>query len=103
MKSYDRGRNYNDRMKAATNRLNSAEVAIYPVDARGLQTDRAFTAWPGSAVMRPALGGLPWLRTVCNLRAASAEQGSMDLIAEQTGGRAFYNTNGLEEALETGS
>jgi hypothetical protein len=25
----------------------------------------------------------------------------MDLLAEQTGGRAFYNTNGLEKALET--
>ena len=71
---FDRVRNYADRIKAATNVLNSAEVSVYPVDARGLLTDIAF--------QRKAL-----------------EFATMDAIGEQTGGRAFYNTNGLERAL----
>ncbi len=50
----------------------SAEVAVYPIDARGL------------------LKGISFVEIT-----------TMDTIGEQTGGRAFYNTNGLKEALET--
>jgi VWFA-related protein len=69
-------RSYIERMKKATNLLNAAEVSIYPIDARGLLTDYPF-------------------------ERKSAEFATMNLIGEQTGGRAFYNTNGLKEALET--
>jgi hypothetical protein len=72
----DSFRNYTERMKNATNLLNAAEVAIYPIDARGLLTDIPF-------------------------EQKSAEFATMNLIGEQTGGRAFYNTNGLKDALET--
>jgi len=75
---FDGDRNYGDRIKAATDRLNSAEVAVYPVDARGLQTNFIFQQW-------------------------AAELATLDQIGEQTGGRAFYSTNGLEQALETAS
>lgn len=68
--------NYTDCIKKATNLLNAAQVAVYPVDARGLLT------------------GTP-------IAQRTAEFASMDLIGEQTGGRAFYNTNGLRQALET--
>jgi VWFA-related protein len=73
-------RDYSDRIKAATNLLNSAEVAVYPIDAQGLQTL--------SLRENPQMTG----------RIAT-----MDMIGEQTGGRAFYNTNGLEESLEKAS
>ena len=73
---FDTVRNYTERMKKATNLLNAAEVSIYPIDARGLLTDIAF-------------------------ERKSAEFATMNLIGEQTGGKAFYNTNGLKEALET--
>ncbi len=69
-------RDYDDRIKAATSLLNSDEVAVYPIDARGLQVDFKFEQW-------------------------AAEITTLDQIGEQTGGRAFYNTNGLEQALET--
>ena len=72
----DSVRNYTESMKNATNLLNTAEVSIYPIDARGLLTD------------------IPFERR-------SAEFATMNLIGEQTGGRAFYNTNGLKEALGT--
>jgi len=70
----DATRNYTDRLRAATDQLTTAEVAVYPVDARGLS-------------------GVP-------INQFAGETGTMDLLAEQTGGRAFYNTNALEQALE---
>ena len=72
----DSTHNYAERMKDTTNLLNATEVSIYPIDARGPPTD------------------IPFERK-------SAEFATMNLIGEQTGGRAFYNTNGLKEALET--
>ncbi len=84
-------RNYDDRIKAAANYLNSAEVAVYPIDARGLQTDSAFDA---SARSTPGTINSYFV-------SQAAGFATMDLIGEQTGGRAFYNTNGLEQALET--
>jgi len=72
----DSVRNYTESMKNTTNLLNAAEVSIYPIDARGLLTDIPF-------------------------EQKSAEFATMNLIGEQTGGRAFYNTNGLRESLET--
>jgi len=72
----DSDRNYIEHMKKATNLLNAAEVSIYPIDARGLLTDTPFLQ-------------------------RSAEFATMNLIGEQTGGRAFYNTNSLKESLET--
>ena len=72
----DSARNYTERIKKATDLLNAAEVSIYPVDSRGLLTATPFAQ-------------------------RSAEFATMDLIGEQTGGRAFYNTNGLKNALET--
>jgi VWFA-related protein len=71
----DSDRNYTESVKKATNLLNSAEVSIYPVDARGLLTDIPFAQ-------------------------KAAEFGTMDMLGEQTGGQAFYNTNGLKEVLE---
>jgi len=79
----DSDRNYAERIKSATNSLNSAEVAVYPVDTRGLMA-------PNSMV-----SSLPPFRQM------SAELATMDTIGDQTGGRAFYNTNGLKDALET--
>ena len=67
---------YAERMKKATDSLNTAEVSIYPIDARGLLTDIPF-------------------------EQRSSEFATMNMIGDQTGGRAFYNTNGLKEALET--
>jgi VWFA-related protein len=90
---FDGVRNYSERIKAVTNQLNSAEVAVYPIDARGLQTDTSLSA---SARSAPGAGNSFFAKQAAGFA-------TMDLIGEQTGGRAFYNTNGLEEALEKAS
>jgi VWFA-related protein len=57
-------------LRGAYDTLEAERIALYPVDARGL------TIKPGSFT----------------------ERSRMEQVAEATGGRAFYNTNGLAEA-----
>ena len=94
-------RNYSERMRAATNLLNSAQVAVYPVDARGLQTNSSFSASDRGRAGASAKASMKSIGQFT--QQMSAEHGTMDELSEQTGGRAFYNTNGLEQALETAS
>jgi len=64
-------------LKSATDALARAHVAVYPVDSRIFE-----------AINPRSRKGSMQL----------AEHESMDLIADQTGGKTFYNTNGLAEA-----
>ena len=93
----DAARSYIERMRKTTDLLNTAEVAVYPIDARGLQTNAASSA---SGDARP--GTVPnALKTSQSFFSRSASEfATMDELSEQTGGRAFYNTNGLKEALK---
>lgn len=63
-----------DAKKLAIDTLARAQVAVYPVDARGLVTARDFAALGASQIFE-------------------------DSIAQQTGGRAFYNDNGAADFL----
>jgi VWFA-related protein len=70
----------------ATRLLNDADIAVYPVDARGLQG--AFASEPGArnAQFATLASTMPNIET-------------MQTVAERTGGRAFYNTNDLGTAI----
>ncbi|PWU09620.1 MAG: hypothetical protein C5B47_03210 [Verrucomicrobia bacterium] len=70
-------RSYTARIRTTMDLLNTAEVSVYPIDARGL-----------------IAADVPF-------KQLSLEFSTMDTVSERTGGRAFYNTNGLEEALES--
>ena len=72
--------------------MNNANLAVYPVDARGLMPPTGFSAEVSrapstrpTAIPRPAPGQ--------NERDAMAE------LADRTGGRAYYNTNDLTKAI----
>lgn len=65
---------HRDRIRDSLNQLNSAEVSVYSIDARGLVDARDFE-----------------------------DTETLSEVSEQTGGRAFYNTNALEDALITSS
>jgi len=74
-----------------TDALTLSRVAVYPIDARGLMTPPQFAA---SNVRGPSPGA--------NLRfegRQAFQHMDLDTIAEATGGRAYYNTNGLKEVI----
>jgi VWFA-related protein len=69
--------------------LEEANVAIYPVQTGGLRGVRAFSAEqsdPAPAAAR------------AERKVEQAKQ-AMRLLAERTGGRAYYDTNGLAAAI----
>ncbi|HSC28342.1 MAG TPA: VWA domain-containing protein [Vicinamibacterales bacterium] len=78
--------NMSDEVYRATRALSHSDIAIYPVDARGLVG--AFSTAP--SVKQQQFTTLSSVMT--NIETSK-------LIAEQTGGRAYYNTNDLGAAI----
>src|SRR5215472_10136048 len=102
----------NQAFKLATNLLAAAHTAVYPVDARGLMTASALdSSQAGKHVSQAqALKGESDPNATSELQFAQAqadEHITMEKVADTTGGHAFYNTNGLTDAvasaIETGS
>jgi VWFA-related protein len=122
-------RNYSENVKRVSNLFAEAHVAVYPVDVRGLVTDPLFSASSNdtlaplsmqeSTPTGPAGGGggdeFPRAKrnasTAVPIAAMQAsanqfglsqmgEHATMDKLAAETGGRAFYNTNGIAKAID---
>ena len=73
-------------IEVAARALSDANVAIYPVDARGL-----IDLGPGS--LEVGVGGNPF-------RVPSTdESGAMQILADRTGGRAYFNTNDIMSSI----
>ncbi len=74
-----------------TDALTLSRVAVYPVDARGLETPAQYDVSRSGPAGRGA-----------NRRFETShafQHMDLDGIAEQTGGKAYYNTNGLKEVI----
>jgi VWFA-related protein len=78
---------YTDQIEDATRSLNSANVAVYPVDARGLIGNPIGVNRSGP----PPKGASPF--------PARQNFDTMNTFAERTGGKAFYNTNDIHGAV----
>ena len=118
---------YASRVKQAVNLFAESHIALYPVDVRGLSASSLQTSSLGNST-DPTQPGAPSqspfapssdtqrLNALSNLGAAGnigsalpggdspfmeeiTEHGIMDQIAGDTGGKAFYNTNGIEQAM----
>jgi VWFA-related protein len=87
-----------DDFSKTTDVLTLSRIAVYPVDSRGLQTNPAFSAANGGGRRGGGMG--------FDTRQFY-QHGDLDDVAEATGGKAFYNTNGLRQAIaevvDTGS
>jgi hypothetical protein len=119
-------RNYSADLRLTDSMLSQARVAVYPIDARGLMvppTSEASNAIAKSSLGLPSAmsnagggrhgGGATGGRAVNNSAGNAAataesktllqnmqEHASMQQVAEDTGGEAFMNTNGIKEAIE---
>ncbi len=90
-------RTFSYEVERAVRALNNANLAIYPVDARGL-IGPAF-ANPSLSATRggmPGRGGVP--RTI-TLSPNRANFDTMNILADRTGGRAYYNTNDIRGSI----
>ena len=81
------------------NLLARSQVAVYPVDARGLQNLPQFSASQNGSkyVRNPAAFGQDSLKFS---KSQAQEHETMSRMAEDTGGEAFFNTNGLSQAVD---
>lgn len=93
---------YRDQIEATTEMLAAARVAVYPVDARGMMTLPGFDSSDNglSSAAGEAVGSPSFAKT--NARAMTGDTSShftMEVIARNTGGAAFFNTNGFKAAI----
>ena len=95
------GRNYTVSISSTANALFDSQIAIYPIDSRGIVT---------SDVYDPASRGFDAIgreQTQIGLTSTVSEENnnldvvhsSMQEIAERTGGKAFYNRNEIGDAI----
>ena len=82
-------RSYSDEMTQCIRAMNNANLAVYPVDARGLLTDRSLGSENRTTIDVNVQRSPPGVK----------EQQTMLELADRTGGRAYYNTNDLAKAI----
>ena len=87
-----------EEFRATTNLLSRSQVAVYPVDARGLQNTPMLNASQSGS--KYARNPAAYAKDNSTFSQQNAEEHStMRQMARDTGGQAFYNTNGLTEAV----
>jgi len=93
----DTGDTSSSQIARAAQALTDADVAVYPVDARGLMGTDASAAGDFSEAPPPEFSGEGNERLPT--RAAPGNIETMKVLAERTGGKAFYGTNDISGAL----
>jgi len=92
-------RNYRQAVEQTTAILAQAQIAVYPVDAQGVLVGGVDVTVAGRGMFDTDRSG-----TIGDVMSAQATQysaihNSMDLLAKNTGGQAFYNGNDLKGAI----
>jgi VWFA-related protein len=78
--------------------ISNANMALYPVDARGLLGPNDIVKTFNAATPGGRPGGMP--ETVSrSFSAFTLSQQTMRMLADRTGGRAFYNTNDITNSI----
>jgi VWFA-related protein len=83
------------------NLLSRSQVAVYPIDARGLMASPMMDAAnSGTKYANPRNPGAFGKDQSKFFQQTAEEHDTMKEMARDTGGKAFVNTNGLKEAVE---
>jgi VWFA-related protein len=92
---------YGEQVQDAANALTDAQVAVYPVDARGLESEAPFSASESGAPRSPNTISRTVSEQIDREGSARAmKQDTMDLLARGTGGKTCKNTNNLSGCVE---
>jgi VWFA-related protein len=88
-----------DEIRKTDNLLTRAQIAVYPVDARGVFTDPSNDVSQHLTSISGSSGSDAAAEQVAFMQQTSQEHESMFAMAEDTGGEAFVNTNDLTQAV----
>jgi VWFA-related protein len=92
-------RNYREAVEQTTALMAQAQIAVYPVDAQGVLVGGVDVTVGGRGMFDTDRSGS--IGDVMSAQATqySAVHNSMELLAKNTGGQAFYNGNDLKGAI----
>ncbi len=95
-------RDYAEQIKNVGNMLTDAQVAVYPMDVRGLQAQQSLSASQNINLPPTRMNG-PAIASRLNVEDNDLlqTQGTMDEIAQDTGGKACKNGNDLAGCVMT--
>lgn len=93
-------RQYGDDLRKVAALFSNSQIAVYPVDARGLVGGFLPDASQRGSSIAGTRGGPNALRAIQQGSATlAASHDTMNELASQTGGRAFYNRNDIDHAI----
>jgi VWFA-related protein len=93
---------YGGKVQDAANALTDAQVAVYPVDAHGLESETVFSAAENPQFRPDSPSPSRTLSAQLDREnfARMMTQNAMDLLAQGTGGKTCKNTNNLSGCVE---
>jgi VWFA-related protein len=94
-------RNYGSVLRSSAAELAAERISVYPIDVRGLMEGGTSITGSGESSLGYTSEGIPQFSAVIDRQNTESfnTRTTMNEIASQTGGKAFYNTNGLQEAM----
>lgn len=93
---------YSAELRQAADLFTVGQIAVYPVDIRGLLVDPVFSAaWSPPPEFIQTQGASFTQSLLAFHSRVDYEHYGLDGIAVNSGGRAFYNTNALAQAIAT--
>jgi len=94
-------RNYDTVLRDTAAELAAERISVYPIDVRGLTGSGAAITSSGESSTGYTSQGIPRFSKVMDRQSTDLfnAHNTMNDIATQTGGKAFYDTNGLEGAM----
>lgn len=87
---------HDERVRSFARFLSSTNISIYPIDPQGIISPLALN---GGGADRPSSAGAPPPVMPSTAPLQIGPWNAMDLVASETGGRAFYEANGLDHLL----